>query len=312
MSPELQSLLKLQLRFLSRGPLIEPLTLQLLLYLSPEGCTTFSIRGGLKELKKIFFERLDYFGGMVHPLAGDQFEILAKGREIRAVKMERHGFPTRCRFLLGNIDCQNFYRHLPTNLWSFLPKRRAEKLVPAEEQFFIQFEVEKEVLPEPMKENLVIIEDPEKPLEELNYLELNLSPRSRVEGETLLLTVGYRFSGQKEKGRDFFESLHLEIEKKLRDLIPFAGSSLRRIFPMAESEGTLFPDQDNFSLFQRQACQKRIYPASSASPFLTLPFKNGILLGPNLLDWMGMEGKILGAMKGVDLIWEKESKIKKH
>src|SRR3989338_3085481 len=67
LSAELQAFLKVQIRFLSQSPVPEPLILALLLFLPPEEATTFSIRGGVRELKKLFFNRLDYFGGMIHP-----------------------------------------------------------------------------------------------------------------------------------------------------------------------------------------------------------------------------------------------------
>ena len=93
LSSELQLFLKLQLRFLSRGTLLEPLTLQLLLYLSEENAASFTIRGGSRELKKIFFEKLDYFGGLIHPLAGEAESLrFSHPLPVSAGKSERPKF----------------------------------------------------------------------------------------------------------------------------------------------------------------------------------------------------------------------------
>lgn len=311
LSPTLQTLLKLQLRFLSRGPLLEPLTLQLLLYLPPEGCTTFSLRGGTRELKKLFFEKLDYFGGLVHPLAGDTLEIQAHGREIRSVKLERLSFPTRCRFLMGNLDLKNFYQNLPRNFWSYWRKRKIENVAPLEEPYLIQFEVARDHLPRPMKENLVVIEDPAQPLSGLNTLEMNLSPVSRSNNETALLSVVYRLPAGAEPSETVFAKIHDEIEKRLRTLIPFSESSLKRVFPQQAADTGLFPETGDFPLFLKMARKRRAYPPSLLSPSPLTPFKNSVLLGPNLLEGLGMEGKILTALKGVELIWNQESKLKK-
>ncbi len=304
-SPEFQGFCRIFLRFLSRGPLMEPLTLQLVLYFSPENATTFTIRGGARELKSLFFERLDYFGGLIHPMAGDEFEILAKGREIRGVKLNRYSHPTRCRYLLGNLNLQSFYHHLPQNLWSFWVKRKIREVPATEAEHLVQFEVEREALPGPMKENLAIVQDPTAPLTGLNYLELNVTPVGK--GEQALLSVSYRYppSGNPP----LYEEIHREIEGRLKRLIPF--SSPRMVFPLPGEEGSLFPETGEFPLFMKRALKKRVYPSTLFPRPVTTPFKNGFLLGPNILEPLGMEGKLLSALKGVELIWEREARLKK-
>lgn len=313
LSPTLQSFLKLQLRFLARGPLLEPLSLQLMLYFSPENGTTFTIRGGLKELKKLFLTRLDYYGGMVHPMQGHTFNISSKGREIREIQLDHYNFPTRCRYLLGNLNWQTFFQKLPKNLWSFWQKKKVAGQNSQGVPYHLQFEVDRSTLPGPMKENAVIVGDPSKPLEGLNYLEINLSSPNRSEGEKLNLTVSYwDQEASDQKGTVYYEELHKEIEKKIRWLIPFADSSLKRIFPHQNGDaGNLFPESGDLPLFLRQAEKGRSYSPSFLFPSLKTPFKNGFLLGPNVLEWLGMEGKILAGLKAVELIWEKESKLKK-
>ena len=34
------------------------------------------------------------------------------------------------------------------------------------------------------------------------------------------------------------------------------------------------------------------------------------MLGPNLLDWLGMEGKMLASLRAVEMIWAGELKVR--
>lgn len=317
LSPTLQCFLKVRLKFLSRASLSDPPVLQLLLFLPPESGMTFSIRGGVRELKKLFFDKLDYFGGMVHPLSNDTFQFIAKGREVRAIQMGRYNFPTRCRYLLGNTDIQSLYRDLPSPLFTFFSGRIKKKVLglePQEIPSLIQYCVAKEVLPEPMKENVVYVPDPAAPLEGANYLEINIHPlsKTRSNGMDTLMTVGFTLPGAL-RGEAGSNHLQDEIDHKLQRLVPFADSHLKRIFPgntPSEGDPELFP-VENDSVMMEKIIRKRVrYSPSLFFPNLTSPFKNLFVLGPNILDWLGMEGKMLAALRAVDLIWSQELKIK--
>ncbi|MBI4374613.1 MAG: hypothetical protein HY542_07025 [Deltaproteobacteria bacterium] len=315
MSPEMQDSLKLILGFLSRTPLVEPIHLQLLLYLSPENSATFSLKGGLRGIKKVFYEKLDYFGGLVHPLGSNEFKVLARGREVRGIKLSSLGYPTRCRFLIGNMNFQRFYDALPTTLWSYFAKKRAREIPLLPPSCPVQFEVARNFLPAPMQENLILVDDPKQPLEGLNYLEINLSSLPHGDEENLLLTASYLLSPS-DHNADFFENLHATIEQRLRKLIPFAGENLRRVFPRLNSpeahNPSLFPDDGDLASFLQTAQKRRGLPSSLFSPKCSTPFKNALSLGPNILPWMGTEGKVLAGLRGVELVWNQESKVKKN
>lgn len=319
LSPELQCVFKAQIRFLSRSPLIDPILFQLMLFLPPEACGSFSVRGGAREVKKLFFDKLDYFGGMVHPLGDEPFSFTTKRGEIKAVQLPRYNFPTRCRFVLGNMNIQNLYRSLPTPLLSFLTGRDQKKvaeLQPAERKGLVQYEVPRDILPGPMKENLICIADPSAPLEGANYLELNVHPLSKAtspEADTLMTAAYVLGEGETES----FEALHGRIDSSLHRLIPFADNRLRRVFPgvqvAAEAVGEtapLFPPQDETIVLER-ILQKRVsYEPSFFFPTIDSPYKNLFVLGPNVLDWLGIEGKMLGALRAVELIWAGELKVR--
>jgi phytoene dehydrogenase-like protein len=319
LSAELQCVFKAQIRFLSRSPLIDPPLFQLLLFLPPEASGSFSIRGGAREVKKLFFDKLDYFGGMVHPLGEEPFTFATRRSEIKAVQLPRYNFPTRCRFVLGNLNIQTLYRSLPTPLFSFLTGRGQKKIAdlqPTEKKGLFQYEVPRDILPGPMKENLIYIDDPAAPLEGANYLELNVNPPSRAvapEADTLM-TASYTLG---DKETEEFETLHARIDERLHRLIPFADSRLRRVFPAvqvaAEAVGEtspLFPPQDETAVLEKILRKRVSYAPSFFFPAITSPFKNLFVLGPNVLDWLGLEGKMLGALRAVEMIWAGELKVR--
>jgi hypothetical protein len=319
LSPNLQVVFKAQIRFLSRSPLIDPPLFQLMLFLTPESSSSFSIRGGAREIKRLFFDKLDYFGGMVHPLGEETFSFTTKRSEIKAVQLPRYNFPTRCRFVLGNLNIQTLYRSLPMPFFSFLTARGQKKmsnLQPAEAQGLIQYEVPKEVLPGPMKENLICIGNPEFPLEGANYLEMNVYPLPKAVSPEVdtLMTVSYALSGKAETP---FDVLYGQIEERLHRLLPFADSRLHRVFPTVEvaaeavgETAPLFPAQEDSLVLQKMAQKRVSYTPSFFLPTIASPYKNLFVLGPNVLDWLGLEGRMLGALRAVEMIWASELKVR--
>src|SRR5262249_49449563 len=157
--------------------------------------------------------------------------------EIKALQLPRYNFPTRCRFVLGNMNVQALYRSLPTPLLSFLTARDQKKVAdldPLERRGLVQYEVPRDFLPGPMKENLIAVGDRLMTLEGDNCLELNAYPLTKAaspDADTLL-TVSYTV---RDKMEGSFNDLHDRIDEQLRRLIPFAGTRLRRVFPAVEA-----------------------------------------------------------------------------
>lgn len=314
---EIKYFIESRIFFLTAVPLMEmnPPVLQLLYFLPPEVGSTYSIKngGGERELKKVFFERLDYFGGMIHPLRNDTIEFLHKGQEIRGVQLGRFSFPTRCRYMIGNLSIKNLYKDLPTPLLSLLnrTKKKVAELSPRGIRRVIQYHTAKTYLPEPLKENAVYISDLQKPLEGINYLEINQTPLSRpAETEDTLLTVSL-FQTLSEYNENapppaLSEDTLSIIDEKLEKLFPFIKGRIRRIFPAPLETDTpaLFPEISENSAEEIQW----VYPSSIFFPTVSSPFKNLFTAGPNILDWLGMDGKILSATRVVELIWESEQK----
>ncbi len=319
-SPTAQCFLRVYLKFQSRSLLIEPLILQLLFFLHPDGAKTFSIKGGLRELKKIFFDKLDYFGGMIHPLEGDTFQVLTKGREVRGIQLGRYNFPTRCRYFIGNGDIKQLYENVsvPFFLFPFFQKKKVLSLPLKECRSSIRYQLSREIIPTPMKENVIFVANPDSPLSGSNYLEINFCPLSgsRENGYDTELTVTYGLPEENTssiKAKELFD----EIDKAIRKLIPFSEGHLSKIeahqkkSQNSQEELPLFPTsplEDTQVLLEKG--HSSFYSSSLFFPTPKTPYKNFFTLGPNMLDWLGMEGKILTALRVVDLIWSHESKLK--
>jgi hypothetical protein len=326
LSPGVKSLLLAQIRFLSRAPLSDSPLLSLLLLLPTEIMASFSLKGGVRELKKIFFDKLDYFGGLVHPLGDEPFEVITKRNEIKAVQLPRYNFPTRCRFLLGNLDIRKIYKDLPNPFLAFLTDRTKNKvsdLEPVETRFCVQYGFWQKDLPAPMKENVLLIQDPAAPLIGANYLEINIHPTPKpMEHGDLLMTVTYILPGSSSEEAPTnpadHEKIHADIEGQLKRLLTF--STPHRLFPpcleptgISGESGELFPNHgqtDVAMTLSRMAERQTSYTPSLFFPSIESPYKNLFTLGPNVLPALGLEGKILSALRAVELIWAGELKVR--
>ncbi|MDO8644073.1 MAG: hypothetical protein Q7S00_03775, partial [bacterium] len=177
-----------------------------------------------------------------------------------------------------------------------------------------QYTVLREKLPPPMKENLLLIDNPSQPLTGTNYLHINLqpAPKELTGAADTLISVTYILPPNAlEKSIAEFEAIHEEIRQKIIRLAPFAEESLKQVFPIASAEETLFPENsDSYEKFRQQGREQVWYTPSFFFPTLTTPYENMFLAGPHLLSWLGMEGRILTALKAVDLIWKQEFKAR--
>ncbi len=319
---EIKFFIESRIFFLTAVPLMEmnPPVLQLLYFLPPEVGSTYSIKngGGERELKKVFFERLDYFGGMIHPLKNDTIHFIHKGQELRGLQLGRFSFPTRCRYVIGNLSIKSLYKDLPTPLLSLLnrTKKKVGELTPRGIRRVIQYHTEKAFLPEPLKENSVYVSDLQKPLEGVNYLEMNQTPLAKPKSDEIfdtLLTVSL-FQTLSEYNEEapppaLSEETLQCIDAKLEKLFPFIKGHIKRVFPAPLVSSTDTPELFPPSADETPEEVQWVYPSSIFFPTVSSPFKNMFVAGPNILDWLGMDGKILTATRVVELIWEAEQKL---
>ncbi|MCB1215720.1 MAG: hypothetical protein KDK66_09640, partial [Deltaproteobacteria bacterium] len=214
------------------------------------------------------------------------------------------------------------------NTWS--TKKFIKKISRFEAQYYrcsLQFEIDQEVIPVGMKENVLLISDPKKELKELNFLHLSLqSPSENQEpSQKRFLNVSYILEKDKLfENKTSFLKRHHDIEKKLHDLIPFSKGSLKLRFPLEEdhnsqSSGLLFPtEMPDFELFRQKALKQTVY-AMEVENFAELfplnlktPYKNLYLTSPEILSVLGSEGKFLLALKTIEVIWKQFETKKKQ
>lgn len=310
--PEIKAFLLAQLQLLSQGGILTPLFFQLFFLLSSESFATYSIEGGPGALKQLLFEKIEYFGGSIQK-AQEGYELVVKKREVKGVKLAQCRYITRCRYVLGNNKIQDFYRLVPKGWRTHWARKKAAKLSPEGSEFTVLYVIDSAKLPSPMKENLLLISEPAQALQGLNYLRINIQKKpSHIEGagDTLLSVVYQLPIKDIEKTVSEFEALHEAITQKLLKLIPFSESSLKRVFPKISLEDDcLFPESsEDYALFRKEAQRRLWYTPSFFYPELGSPYQNLFTVGPSVLSWLGVEGKVMAAMKAVDLIWGQEIK----
>lgn len=314
--PELtQAFLNAQIYFLGGRNLLSPALLQSLLLLPLSENTTFSLPQGLTELKKIFFDKIDYFGGTVQK-GVENFEFLVERGHIKGIAIPQIDFVTRARYCISNINVQKAYSLLPKSFWKRGLFREAAHYEKIGEEYVVQYLTSQEILPDPIAKNLILVGNPQKPFFRTNYLEVNLhQAREAAQGELdTLITVTYLLPpDQGEQAVSEFEKIHDEIGAILKKLLPFSEGKFKRLFPrLQEGQDEVFPESaDEYALFRKAAIKKPIYEPALFFPGPLSPHNNVFIGGPNVLDWLGMDGKVLTAQKLVDLIWKKELKLRK-
>lgn len=172
-----------------------------------------------------------------------------------------------------------------------------------------------------MKENLILIQDPGASLDGANYLSLNLEAMSKPasDGADTILTVSFRMNPAKilSNGTDFsyLDPVYEEIDQNLQKLLPFSKPYLKKIFPPSDvpfegENGELFPEEQDANRIRKRTLHRISYAPSFDQPSVTTNFSNLFVLGPNMLDWIGLEGKTNAALKAVEMIWENEQKTR--
>ena len=247
--------------------------------------------------------------------APSEYRMTPESSQIKGIELEGYNFLTRCRYLLGNESFQHFVDRVPRNLRTRRYRRQREQ-APSIREYQIHFLTSAEALPEQMCQDVLYVRDPSLPLLGTNYLHIQTSALLQPYGENedTLLKVTYSLPAEpQERKIDFFEQQHETIETYLHELIPFSRGRLRRLFPLYEEpQGNLFSQSaEDYSRFLEKADRKVHYPPSFGFPSLATPYSNLYILGPDQLGWLGLEGRLHGAMKAVDLIWAKESKLRR-
>ncbi len=314
----MQALFKAWILFLAGNPTSFADSFQPFSLLTEEARSTVMVKGGWNELKRMFLEKVEYYGGTVLPDHPNDYEFETDSSRIKGIAFDGYHFTTRCRYLISNDSIMDLLAHLPR---TFRTKRycRMMNRNPSSREFSVQFLTSSEIIPEPMCQDALVIQDEKAPLIGTNYFRVQVIPLPDPPDaqEDTLLHVTYFLPADETIDDtaaivDGFETRHDEIETKLRALMPFAQGRLRRIFPITSTnQGDLFDDpRQDYSRFLEEAERAPRFPPSFSFPGLKTPYENLLTLGPDQLSWLGLGGRLQGAMKAVDFIWARESKTR--
>lgn len=316
--PELASFIMAQLKLVTYVHNENPFAFQVAELLNPSEGEIFSVRGGHQQLKRLFIERVEHHEGAYRPEA--QIEnILYRDGIFEGVSLSGLEGNILAKYVIWNTHLKKLGEYLP-KLWRFRGLSKAiQKIKPTAHWFTTNFELPAQFIPPMMKENLILIQDPDKDLRGENFLYVQLKLKDSF---TAKLSVSYL---QEPAALDFdesaFLSLHQKIKLMLLELMPFAGDNLVNTFPLSEkteNDETLFPLEENdFEIFKESAQQNAIYDfkAKSFSDLFPLTYKtaapNLFLTAPEIMGSLGYEGKFMLGLKVTDLIWEDVKKEKK-
>jgi len=313
---EVRAFLESQLKFLSQTHSENPFTYQITKTLSNDNCCLFEIKGGIGHLKKLFLNKIGQFNGEVkNEVRVEAFNF--ENRHLRSISLGGFEGVLNCRYLLWNDEIRGLKEFLPKNFRTQRMIKKVESFTPRYYHFSIQYRLDPHIIPVGMRENLLLIEDPEQDLKGENFLHLNLfQPAEEDIDHKAFLTVSYLLEeGKIHEPSSFFSEIHQRITEKLQKLIPFSEKRFQLSFPLpkgeVEEEETLFPmEKSDFEIFRENAIANPVYhiaPQSFGDLFPIsnrTPYKNLYITSPEILAALGFEGKFLLGLKTIALIWE--------
>jgi len=315
---ELASFIMAQLKLVTYVHNDNPFAFQVAELLNPSEGEIFSVRGGHQQLKRLFIDRVEHHEGAYRPEAQID-KILYRDGIFEGVSLNGLEGNILARYVIWNTHLKKLGDFLP-KLWRFRKLSKViEKIKPTAHWFTTHFELPAQMIPPPMKENLILIQDPTKDLRGENFLYAQLKLKDDY---TAKMSVSYLWGPESlEADNASFLPLHEKIRGILKDLVPFAGDRVINTFPLVETasdDGTLFPLQENdFEIFKQSARQNAVYDfkAKSFSDLFPLTYKtaapNLFLTAPEIMGSLGYEGKFMLGLKVTDLIWEDVKKEKK-
>ncbi|MCE9625791.1 MAG: hypothetical protein K8R69_10145 [Deltaproteobacteria bacterium] len=312
---EVQSFLESQLKLLSKTHSANPFTYQITKSLSNENCILFEVKGGIGHLKKLFLDKIEAYNGRIKNETHIE-KIVFEKRRVKGVQLGGFEGMIGCRYLLWNDEIRGLLNYLPKKWRTRKLRRNIEAVTPRYYHFSIQYQLDPEVIPVGMRENLILIGDPQEELTGTNYLHLNTyHPAQNDPQGQAFLTVSYLLNADKlHEPSSYFDGLHADITQRLKKLMPFSDGKVRLHFPLenkaSENPEMLFPmEKSDFEIFRENATANPIYevhPNEFGGLFPLshrTPYKNLLLTSPEILAALGFEGKFLLGLKTIDMIW---------
>lgn len=315
----LKSFIMAQLKLVTYSHTDKPFAFQVAELLNPSEGEIFSVKGGHQYLKKLFIDRIEHHEGAYRPEAKIE-KLLFRDGIFEGAQLTGTEGMILARYVIWNTQLKRLTDYLPS-LFRFRKLRnKIQKIKPNLHWFTAYYDVPIEFIPPPMRENMLVIEDPNQNLQGTNFLYIQLQNKNHNNAR---LSVSYLLSPDSlNADEDSFRPMHDHILEVLRNLLPFAGEKLVHTFPQSvpkQNEDTLFPLKENdFEIFKQTAYQHPVYQLNvkSFTDLFPIGFKtpapNFFLTAPEILGGLGYEGKFMLGLKVTDLIWQDVEKEKKR
>ena len=223
--------------------------------------------------------------------------------------------------MIWNDDLNKLKDLLPRK-WRFRQLRK--QCAPRHDPFYwftTRFTVPTVYLPNPMRNNVIMINNPEKELigDNFLYLQLNNNP---VESETQIHVNFLLPQSALSEDEEFFDSYFEAIKQSIIKLMPFSDNDIQFDFPTKSKDmptDTLFPLTENdFEIFRHAAAQNSVSHQVDKH-FINLfkldyrtPAPNFYLSHPDIFTAFGLDAKLMLGLKITDNIWSEVEKVKKR
>lgn len=297
----------------------QPFTYQVAEIFNPGDGEIFSIINGFKPLKEILLERITHHGGHIRKKISPQ-KLLFRNSVIEGVELSGTQDTVLAKYVIWNTSLPKLGDILP-NKWRY---KKLKKVCNNHSSYYHWFTAKWTVpslyIPDPMKENVIIIQDAEKELSGSNFLYLQLH---KLESEQHQIDVNFLLprSAIDEKTA-FFKPYFTEIQENLTKLFPFSTGKLKHVFPLEnqeKDEDTLFPLHENdYEVFLHSAeihgvLEQKENDFSHLFPLhYKTPTPNFFISHPYIFSAFGFESKLILGLKITDLVWQETEKEKKR
>lgn len=298
----------------------QPFKFQVSELFNPGDGEIFSVHAGIRDLKSMLLERIQHYDGTIRSKVQIN-KMLFRSGVFEGVELDSNQGQIISKYVIWNDSMSKLAELLPSK-WRFRKLRKLSKQIKADQNWFTaRFTVDAELIPEPMKSNVVVIKDSSQPLTEDNMLYLQIfseksEPLARIDVNFLLPSSALDFSREDFDG--YFESIRL----RLIELMPFTDKRLKQTFPEKRDQApqdTLFPlTEDDFEIFKHSARRHEITTQLDGSFYdqFKLHYKtaapNFYVSHPAVFSPFGIESKFVLGLKITDLIWQEAEKIKKR
>ncbi|MBU1918274.1 hypothetical protein KKF63_09135 [bacterium] len=297
-----------------------PFAYQISALLNPGDGEIFNVYAGLQHLKKILHERITHYDGAVRNDVQINSLLFRNGIFEGLELDEAHG-QILCKYVIWNDDLNKLKDLLPRK-WRFRQLRK--QCAPRHDPFYwftTRFSVPTVYLPNPMRNNVIMINNPEKELigDNFLYLQLNNNP---VESETQIHVNFLLPQSALSEDEEFFDSYFEAIKQSMIKLMPFSDNDIQFDFPTKSKDmptDTLFPLTENdFEIFRHAAAQNSVSHQVDKH-FINLfkldyrtPAPNFYLSHPDIFTAFGLDAKLMLGLKITDNIWSEVEKVKKR